>query len=121
MSERYHSCHDGLPMPGRAGTCPRCKSARRSPTSARSRRPARRWATAVLRRDPVCRVCEDAPSTEVHHIRAVADGGHDTMANGLGTCDTCHALAKGRSATLRELQAVARIRGILPYPRCDTT
>jgi hypothetical protein len=43
------------------------------------------------------------------------------MANGLGTCDTCHALAKGRSATLRELQAVARIRGILPYPRCDTT
>jgi hypothetical protein len=50
----------------------------------------------------------------------VSDGGHDTTTNGLGVCDTCHSLAKGRSATLRELQAEARIRGIIPYPRRTT-
>ncbi|MGH3760266.1 HNH endonuclease [Actinophytocola sp.] len=41
----------------------------------------------VLRRDPICRLCGTAPSTEVDHIRP-GDDHSDT--NLRGVCTPCH-------------------------------
>jgi 5-methylcytosine-specific restriction protein A len=56
-----------------------------------TRNESRVFRRAVLRRDPVCRTCGIAPSTEADHVLPVADGGarHD-VANGLGLCTPCH-------------------------------
>jgi 5-methylcytosine-specific restriction protein A len=42
---------------------------------------------AVLRRDPVCRLCGKRPSTEVDHRDAE---GSDTLSNLQGACTPCH-------------------------------
>ncbi|MGH7243359.1 MAG: HNH endonuclease [Phycisphaerales bacterium] len=45
----------------------------------------------VLRRDPICVVCDREPSSEVDHIRPKAQGGEDTEENLQGICKRCHA------------------------------
>ena len=53
---------------------------------------------AVLTRDPICRVCKDALSTEVDHIEPLAQGGDPYRLDGLqGICSPCH-----RRKTARE-------------------
>ena len=44
----------------------------------------------VLRRDPTCRICEVAPTTEVDHIWPRCYGGDDTAANLQGVCSPCN-------------------------------
>lgn len=45
----------------------------------------------ILRRDRVCKMCGKRPSTVADHRIPRAEGGADTMANGQGLCDECHA------------------------------
>ena len=60
----------------------------------------RLWETprrAVLARDPICRVCEDALSTEVDHIIPLSQGGDPYRLDGLqGLCSPCH---RGKTGT----------------------
>jgi len=44
----------------------------------------------VLARDPICRSCRRAPSTEADHIVPLAQGGDWSLENGQGLCKTCH-------------------------------
>jgi 5-methylcytosine-specific restriction enzyme A len=45
----------------------------------------------VLRRDPICKGCDNALSTEVDHIIPREDGGADYDMQGLqGICSDCH-------------------------------
>ena len=44
----------------------------------------------ILARDPVCKDCGSAPSTEADHIVALEDGGTWEMTNGQGLCKPCH-------------------------------
>lgn len=44
----------------------------------------------VLHRDPFCRHCQRAASTEVDHIVPKRDGGQDTEDNLQGLCKPCH-------------------------------
>ena len=57
----------------------------------------------VLRRDPVCVLCEQkgltVPATEADHIRPKRDGGEDSLANLQGLCKSCHS-----NKTLNERQ-----------------
>jgi len=53
----------------------------------------------VLRRDPVCRICNSAIATEVHHVKAKADGGKDAMDNLQGLCKPCHSAETYRERT----------------------
>jgi 5-methylcytosine-specific restriction endonuclease McrA len=54
----------------------------------------KKWATsrrAVLARDPICKVCDDALSTEVGHIVPLAEGGDPYDPAGLqAICSPCH-------------------------------
>ena len=54
----------------------------------------KRWEMArrfVLRRDPICKVCDNALSTEVDHVVPLADGGDPYDPVGLqGICSPCH-------------------------------
>jgi 5-methylcytosine-specific restriction endonuclease McrA len=79
----------------------------RSPSSRLSRAQRDRWRAAVLERDRTCRVCDERPASEAHHVVSVAED--PTMAydveNGLGTCGRCHRLARMRGADLHELKA----------------
>lgn len=52
----------------------------------------RRLRKLVLHRDPLCRGCGRAPSTDVDHVVARARGGEDTMENLQGLCSRCHGL-----------------------------
>ena len=46
---------------------------------------------AVLARDPICKVCDAALSTEVDHIVPLAQGGEPYRLDGLqGICSPCH-------------------------------
>lgn len=45
----------------------------------------------ILNRDPICMVCQKAPSTAVDHITPKARGGDDADSNLQGICDRCHA------------------------------
>jgi 5-methylcytosine-specific restriction endonuclease McrA len=59
---------------------------------------------AVLSRDPLCKVCNDAISTEVVHIVPLEDGGDPYRLEGLqGICSPCH-----WAKTARENAARAR-------------
>ena len=64
---------------------------------------------------PVCECCEHAPSVELHHIVAMARrpdlAAEET--NALMLCRRCHALARNRGATLREMKAHAAIAGVV--------
>ena len=45
----------------------------------------------MLARDPICKVCGNAISTEVDHITPLADGGNPYPLEGLqGICSPCH-------------------------------
>ncbi len=48
----------------------------------------RKWRRIILNRDPVCKICGRAPSTEADHI----DGNNRNLSleNGQGLCKTCH-------------------------------
>lgn len=55
----------------------------------------RRWREMVLRRDPLCVMCEKVgrvePSVIADHIKPLAQGGAPfDMANGQGLCMACH-------------------------------
>jgi 5-methylcytosine-specific restriction protein A len=57
------------------------------------------WTTTrarILRRDPVCRLCQAAPSAEVHHLRP----GVEADAWLLGVCEPCHLAETQRQAAL---------------------
>lgn len=66
---------------------------------------------AILRRDPICRACGAAPSTQADHILPHAEGGSDHMSNGQGLCTPCH------DAKTRTEQARGRARRSLHRPR----
>ncbi|MGH8644846.1 MAG: HNH endonuclease [Gammaproteobacteria bacterium] len=42
-------------------------------------------------RDPVCCICQRAPSTDADHITPKRRGGADAMENLQGLCGVCHA------------------------------
>lgn len=44
----------------------------------------------ILRRDPVCMVCQARPATQVDHIIPKAHGGTDEETNLRGLCAACH-------------------------------
>lgn len=44
----------------------------------------------ILARDPICRLCQTAPATEVDHIKSKAQGGDDSDQNLQGLCKACH-------------------------------
>lgn len=45
----------------------------------------------MLNRDPICKVCDNALSTEVDHIVPLADGGAPyAPTNCQGICSPCH-------------------------------
>jgi len=53
----------------------------------------RRWQRIrriILRRDPICKICGRAPSTEVDHIIPREAGGTDDPDNLQGACKPCH-------------------------------
>jgi 5-methylcytosine-specific restriction protein A len=66
--------------------------ARRAATNGVYKR--RKWELtrrAVLARDPICKVCDNALSTEVDHIVPLAEGGDPYDPAGLqGICSPCH-------------------------------
>lgn len=45
---------------------------------------------AILVRDPICRICNEKPSKEVHHIRPRHLNGKDHPRNLIGLCLDCH-------------------------------
>jgi 5-methylcytosine-specific restriction protein A len=51
----------------------------------------------ILKRDPLCKICDRAASTEVDHITPKALDGTDDEANLQGLCESCH-----RQKTQRE-------------------
>lgn len=69
------------------------RSARRRETTKGIFR-TKRWAMtrkAILARDPICKVCDDALSTEVDHITPLSEGGDPYRLEGLqGICSPCH-------------------------------
>ena len=44
----------------------------------------------MLLRDPICKICGQAPSTEADHKIPRRQGGPDTMENLQGACKPCH-------------------------------
>jgi 5-methylcytosine-specific restriction protein A len=76
----------------------RCATHRRQPfgdnrPSAAARGYGSTWRTLrarILERDPVCTVCEAAPSTQVDHRIPKHRGGDDSDGNLRGVCRRCH-------------------------------
>ena len=67
--------------------------------SAHRRGYGRRWERLrrlVLARDPICRICGQAPATEVDHIVPKRRGGPDSMENLQGLCKPCHSRKTAR-------------------------
>ena len=60
----------------------------------------RKWETTrrlVLARDPICKVCNDALSSEVDHVVPLSRGGDPYRLDGLqGICSPCHRMKTGR-------------------------
>ena len=50
----------------------------------------RRLRVMVLREEPICRVCQHEPSTQVDHITAKTKGGTNDRDNLRGICASCH-------------------------------
>lgn len=50
----------------------------------------RRVRAIVLAEEPTCRVCHEAPSTDVDHIVPKRQGGTNARANLRGVCHSCH-------------------------------
>ena len=75
----------------------------------------------ILDRDPTCRICHTAPSTEVDHIQ---HGDNHQLTNLQGVCTRCHATKSGREgATARQqrggYQKQKRQQEIHPGVRTD--
>ena len=82
--------------------CNRAQHAARCPehqrTDSRSGQRAARYSgapwrlmrKAVLRRDPTCTECHEAPSTTAAHVIPRSKGGSDSMLNLRGLCTSCH-------------------------------
>lgn len=64
----------------------------------------------VLARDPICRICGQAPSTEVDHIGAHDDHREVKLR---GVCSPCHASKTGRDANAAK---PSRSRPPSPHP-----
>lgn len=72
--------------------CAECRRAhervRNGRRSAEARGP---WARAVKERDGNrCQRCGSPEGVEAHHIRPLAQGGGDTLDNGITLCGGCH-------------------------------
>lgn len=57
---------------------------------------------AVLRRDQLCVMCGEAPSTEVDHIIPVSQGGTAHPSNAQGVCSPCHRLKTNKERGLAQ-------------------
>jgi 5-methylcytosine-specific restriction endonuclease McrA len=117
MTDRWHSCLDGVIAPGRTSGCPTCKPRRRRSPSSGTSHERGKLRRRLLQVYPLCQVGCGRPSTELHHIKAMATHRHlaEDEANALMLCRRCHLLAEGKGATLRELKAKAKIAGHLAY------
>jgi 5-methylcytosine-specific restriction protein A len=49
-----------------------------------------RMKEVVLIEEPVCRICNRKPSTQVDHIMPLCKGGTDERDNLQGVCEECH-------------------------------
>jgi 5-methylcytosine-specific restriction enzyme A len=71
----------------------------------------KKWAMtrkAVLARDPICKVCDNALSTQVDHITPLAERGDPYRLEGLqGLCDPCHWAKTGAENARRGKGTVA--------------
>jgi len=76
------------------------------------RRSQRTFREVILRRDPICRLCGKAPSTDPHHILARGKGGSDDPENGAGLCRPCHDWITHTAEGIREGRARGLLRGI---------
>lgn len=87
----------GCPELVEHGLCPACAAARsarqagaRRDDSLRIQTNSTRWLklrAMVLRRDPVCKECKDAPSTDADHVTPIREGGAMwDLANLQGLC-----------------------------------
>jgi 5-methylcytosine-specific restriction endonuclease McrA len=107
------------PNPARPGKG-RCVDHDRQAEAARSARrrettngifKTKRWALtrgAVLARDPICKACDNALSTQVDHIVPLEDGGDPYRLEGLqGLCDPCHWSKTARENAARGKGTVA--------------
>lgn len=54
----------------------------------------------ILARDPICKACGSAPSTEVDHVVGKADGGDDSAENLQGLCAGCHKIKTAGQASV---------------------
>ena len=66
---------------------------RHNRSSDKARGYTNRWRRAskmLLRRDPVCKICNRNPSTETDHIIPKVEGGTEHPDNLQGLCKTCH-------------------------------
>ncbi len=50
----------------------------------------RKRSAYILRRDPICKRCNRAPSEHADHIKAKRFGGTDEESNLQGLCAACH-------------------------------
>jgi 5-methylcytosine-specific restriction endonuclease McrA len=51
----------------------------------------RKWRAVILRRDPICKMCNSALSTHADHIIPINQGGSKyDYSNGQGLCVSCH-------------------------------
>lgn len=50
----------------------------------------------ILNRDPYCKACKRAASTEVDHVVAKRNGGSDSIENLQGLCKPCHSAKTAR-------------------------
>jgi hypothetical protein len=73
-----HYCDEHKPKPWEGSS---------SPPSTRASRNLR---AMVLREQPICMTCGNAPSTEMGHIVGAAQGGSRIRANVIGQCRACN-------------------------------
>jgi 5-methylcytosine-specific restriction enzyme A len=66
---------------------------------------SKRWLMVrkhVLDRDPICKMCDKALSTQVDHITPMSEGGDEYNPAALqGLCDACHWRKSAREAAAR--------------------
>ena len=79
---------------GRSGLCAghaRAYERRRGTAAQRGYGGAwRQLSRAIVRREPICRACGQAPSRQADHIIPRSQGGNDDPANLQGLCASCH-------------------------------
>lgn len=71
----------------------RCATHRQKKDQERKLYNTKRWQDLrkmILFRDPVCRACKKAASTDVDHVISLASGGTNTTDNLTGLCHSCH-------------------------------